>query len=169
MSSKIIIPIVVIILVLLVGVGVYASFASLNPLKDVSNTNASNSVIKTPTVSRQTSSSQMASVKSSQINNTIEQPPISVIVSVPATTPQTPQLNTFSTSELATFNTEASCYVSVLSKVYDVTAYLDKHPGGRDMLKGCGKVLDGMRHPGGSYTGDKIQSILKDYYIGELK
>jgi cytochrome b involved in lipid metabolism len=161
MSSKIIVPIVVIILVLLVGVGVYAFFANLNPLKDiVATTSLSSLATKTSSISRQTSSSQMALVKSSQINNTIEQTPTSTTVSVPATTLQTPQLKTFSTSELSTYNTQANCYVSVLAKVYDVTAYLNK---------GCGKVLDGMRHPGGAYTGDKIQGILQDYYIGDLK
>lgn len=169
MSSKTIIPIVVIILALLVGVGVYSTFTNLNPLNNVSTSSVAGPSSKSQIAVRQQVSSQVVVASPLQITATSNQLQASSIVSVPAAVSQVSITKPFSKTELATYNSESSCYVSVLQKVYDVTAYLDKHPGGRDMLKGCGKVLDGMRHPGGAYTGDKIQGILQDYYVGELK
>jgi cytochrome b involved in lipid metabolism len=172
MSSKILIPIIAIILILLVGVGVYSAFASLNPLKE-NNTvsNVQNSASRLPTNSRQPISSRLPTSKPSQ-TNPYQGPSSTPVVSAPANTPQTPavnQLKTFTQADLSAKNTESDCYVAVLNKVYDVTAYIGQHPGGKDILKGCGKKLDGVKHPGGSFTGSEIQGILKEYYLGELR
>ena len=164
MSSKIMITIVLFVLALLVGVGVSSAFANLNPLKDYKDTASIQSYIIEPT------SSSRSKTISSIIINKLQS--ISVTTSAPANNLDSLPINqtkTFSTTQLASYNTQSSCYVSVLSKVYDVTAYISQHPGGSEILRGCGKVLDGMRHPGGSYTGEKIQGILKDYYVGDLK
>ena len=166
MSSKIILPVILIILALLVGVGVYASFANLNPLKDnKSITSVSNLPIKETTT---TKASSVSSKLNSQINPYIQQPS-TIIAPSPVATVQSPAVKTFSTIDLSSHNSEADCYVSVLNKVYDVTAYINQHPGGKAILKGCGKILDNVIHPGGSFTGSQIQGILKDYYIGDLK
>jgi cytochrome b involved in lipid metabolism len=159
MSFKIILPIVLVILVILVGVGVYASFANLNPLKEnkAVSSNA-NSVVRNTTQS-----------KTFSISSTLPQQSTTLTVSAPSIVPTLPQTKTLSASDLSTHNSETDCYVSVLNKVYNVTAYVDQHPGGKDILKGCGKILDDVRHPGGSFTGPQIQGILKDYYLGELK
>lgn len=39
-----------------------------------------------------------------------------------------------SSKELALHNTPASAYVAIRGKVYNLTEFLDKHPGGRDVL-----------------------------------
>ena len=45
--------------------------------------------------------------------------------------------------EVAKHNTRESCWVVVNGKVYDVTEYLDEHPGGAQiMLQYGGKVGD---------------------------
>jgi cytochrome b involved in lipid metabolism len=75
-------------------------------------------------------------------------------------------------SELEKNNNDTSCWVSVKEKVYDVTPYLPKHPGGKaELLKNCGKELDpkSFKHPGGEFTSEKIQGILKPFAIGTLK
>jgi cytochrome b involved in lipid metabolism len=99
--------------------------------------------------------------------------PIASKVALPPAVSQiidTPRVQTFTPESLATHSTDSSCYVSVASKVYDVTAYISEHPGGeKNILKGCGRVLDGMRHPGGGFMGDQVQAVLKGYQIGELK
>ena len=157
MSPKIILPVILIILALLVGVGVYASFANLNPLKDNKSIASVSSVpIKETTTTKVSSASGKLN---SQINPYIQQS--STIIA--------PAVKTFSTTDLSLHNSEADCYVSVLNKVYDVSAYVNQHPGGKDILKGCGKILDNIKHPGGSFTGSQIQGILKNYYIGDLK
>ena len=40
--------------------------------------------------------------------------------------------------EVASRNTTASCYVTIGTKVYDVTSFLDAHPGGGDLILAYG-------------------------------
>lgn len=57
-------------------------------------------------------------------------------------------LPTFLQSEVASRNTSKSCYVTMGTKVYDITDFLDSHPGGGDLILG--------------YGGKDITEILKD-------
>ena len=41
---------------------------------------------------------------------------------------------TFTWQEIAKHNTEQSCYVAIDKKVYDVTGFMEKHPGGKEYL-----------------------------------
>ena len=43
-------------------------------------------------------------------------------------------LSTILTHELASHNNENSCYVSIGTRVYDVTSFLSDHPGGGDLI-----------------------------------
>jgi cytochrome b involved in lipid metabolism len=48
----------------------------------------------------------------------------------------------FSLDEIATHNTEHNLWVIVLGRVYNLTNFLDKHPGGKSiLLKSAGKCL----------------------------
>jgi cytochrome b involved in lipid metabolism len=183
MSSKIILPVVLAILVLLVGVGVYASFTSLNPLKE--NKSLSSAVqnqaankVKPEALNQPNpyvaSSSIVAPTKSAEmVKSDPQTPPVETKVTAPVVNTNPAPISkakVFTASDLAANNSESSCYVSVSKKVYDVTAYIKDHPGGeKNILRGCGLVLDGMKHAGGAFTSDKIQSILAEYDIGELK
>lgn len=57
-------------------------------------------------------------------------------------------LPTFLQSEVAEHNTEESCFVTIGSKVYDITDFLDSHPGGGDLIL--------------EYGGKDVTKILKD-------
>ena len=57
-------------------------------------------------------------------------------------------LPAFTRAEVESHNTSKSCYVTVGQNVYDVTDFLDAHPGGPDL------ILD--------YAGKDIGAILKD-------
>ncbi|ATY66739.1 Cytochrome heme-binding site [Cordyceps militaris] len=57
-------------------------------------------------------------------------------------------LPTFTAAEVATHSSAASCYVTIGNKVYDVTDFVDSHPGGADLL------ID--------YAGRDVADILKD-------
>lgn len=57
-------------------------------------------------------------------------------------------LPTIPTADVKAHNTEASCYVTIGTKVYDVTSFLSDHPGGGDLI---------LEH-GGQDVGD----IMKD-------
>jgi hypothetical protein len=170
MSSKIILPIIIIIIVLLVGVGVYTSLANLNPLKESKSTSsvAQNQVsnkVKSILPTRPNPYVAPSSNKNAEVKET-------AMEETKAETPKentTNRIKTFSMSDLTSNYSESSCYVSVFKKVYDVTAYIKDHPGGeRNILKGCGRVLDGMKHPGGGFMGEQVQGVLADYKIGEL-
>jgi cytochrome b involved in lipid metabolism len=77
-----------------------------------------------------------------------------------------------SMAELATHNTNQSCYVAYKKEVYDITSFLPKHPGGeKKPLKYCGKITDDFSemHSGGSFDTGKVASMLKERLIGVLE
>lgn len=173
MSSKIVLPIVLVILVLLAVVGIYASLSNLNPLKE-------SKTISSLVSPKQTSPQDVNKLVVPAVLNPytsessraipIESPAKVIETKAPTQKTLPSKVKTFSVEDLAANKTESSCYVSISNKVYDVTAYIDQHPGGmREILRGCGQKLDGMKHAGGAFTSDKIQSILAEYIIGELK
>jgi 4-hydroxysphinganine ceramide fatty acyl 2-hydroxylase len=57
-------------------------------------------------------------------------------------------LPTLLQSEISSHNTEKSCYVTIGTKVFDVTEFLDSHPGGGELIL--------------EYGGKDITDILKD-------
>ncbi|GAP85546.1 putative inositolphosphorylceramide-B C-26 hydroxylase [Rosellinia necatrix] len=57
-------------------------------------------------------------------------------------------LPTLTQAEVEAHNSTKSCYVTIGNKVYDVTDFLDAHPGGADL------ILD--------YAGKDVAAILKD-------
>lgn len=57
-------------------------------------------------------------------------------------------LPTFTRAEVESHNTKGSCYVTIGTKVYDVTDFVDDHPGGGSL------VLE--------YGGRDVEDILKD-------
>jgi 4-hydroxysphinganine ceramide fatty acyl 2-hydroxylase len=57
-------------------------------------------------------------------------------------------LPTIPVAEVRSHNNEKSCYVTIGAKVYDVTDFLDAHPGGGDLIL--------------EYAGQDVEAILKD-------
>ena len=57
-------------------------------------------------------------------------------------------LPTFTRAEVESHNSAKSCYVTIGTKVYDVTDFVDDHPGGGDLLL--------------EYAGKDVEKILKD-------
>ena len=56
-------------------------------------------------------------------------------------------LPTITTRDVESHNTRASCYVTIGFDVYDMTTFLDAHPGGPDLIlqyggKDVGKIMD---------------------------
>jgi len=75
---------------------------------------------------------------------------------------------TFTLAEVATHSTKDSCYSSIRGTVYDLTAWIYKHPGGaNNILKICGK--DGTNAFTGKHEGEpKPEQILAGFEIGTL-
>jgi cytochrome b involved in lipid metabolism len=76
-----------------------------------------------------------------------------------------------SMTQLQSNKTKDSCWTSVDKKVYNVTSYVGKHPGGVELYNGCGKEISNLfpKHPGGRFNSEKNLQILSNLYIGDLK
>lgn len=77
-------------------------------------------------------------------------------------------LPTFTSAEVRSHNSAKSCYVTLGSKVYDVTSFVDDHPGGGDLiLEYAGKdVEEVMRDVVSHDHSEAAYEILEDNLIG---
>ncbi|GMJ13430.1 ARABIDOPSIS CYTOCHROME B5 ISOFORM A, cytochrome B5 isoform A [Hibiscus trionum] len=73
----------------------------------------------------------------------------------------------YSMEEASQHNTEHDCWVVIDGKVYDLTSYLDEHPGGDDvLLAAAGKdATDEFDDAGHSRSA---KELMKNFCIGEL-
>jgi 4-hydroxysphinganine ceramide fatty acyl 2-hydroxylase len=71
-------------------------------------------------------------------------------------------------SDVRTRNTTKSCYVTIGSKVYDVTEFLDDHPGGGDLILEYGgrDVKTIMEDEVSHFHSEAAYEILDDNFIG---
>lgn len=74
----------------------------------------------------------------------------------------------YTLADVILHNSEASCWSVVNDKVYDLTAWISKHPGGsKAILSICGK--DGTSAFIGQHEGDsKPEEKITTFYIGVL-
>ncbi|KAL3636192.1 Cytochrome b5 isoform A [Castilleja foliolosa] len=73
----------------------------------------------------------------------------------------------YSMEEAAQHNTNDDCWVVIDGKVYDVSSYLDEHPGGDDVLLSSAgtDATEGFEDAGHSKTA---RDLLEQFFIGEL-
>jgi len=135
---------------------------SLQAINSSSSSSTPSSASSSSSVSSQISSSSRSSTASSlsstvsSLNQISSQESVNSVVSI---------------NQLSTNNSASNCWVSFEKKVYNVTGYLNRHPGGRrELLNVCGKEIDNLsnQHPGGSFGSSQIQAILQDFYVGNL-
>ncbi|EEH34272.1 inositolphosphorylceramide-B C-26 hydroxylase [Paracoccidioides lutzii Pb01] len=79
-------------------------------------------------------------------------------------------LPVFSPAELKSHTTEKSCYVTRGSKVYDVTSFLNDHPGGGELiLNYAGQDVSEIMHDISSHDhSEAAYEILEEYHVGFL-
>ncbi|KAK5166630.1 fatty acid alpha-hydroxylase [Saxophila tyrrhenica] len=77
-------------------------------------------------------------------------------------------LPTLPSAEVAAHNTEKSCYVTVGTKVYDITDFLEDHPGGGDLILQYGgqDVKEAMEDPISHAHSEAAWEVLDDCLIG---
>lgn len=76
---------------------------------------------------------------------------------------------TYSLAEIAEANNTSKCWTTINSKVYDITSYISKHPGGpQKIMQICGKDGAGLFQ---NQHGDqpKPEQILASFQIGVLQ
>ena len=77
-------------------------------------------------------------------------------------------LPTIPTAQVASHNSEKSCYVTVGANVYDVTSFLNDHPGGKEfILDHAGKDVEEILQDVASHEhSDAAYEILNENHIG---
>ncbi|VDO18476.1 unnamed protein product [Heligmosomoides polygyrus] len=74
---------------------------------------------------------------------------------------------TFTLEDVAAHNSEDSAWLVIRGKVYDVTKFLDDHPGGSDVLleqvgKDATEAFDDIGH------SSDAKEMMEEYYIGDV-
>lgn len=77
-------------------------------------------------------------------------------------------LPTLPTADVASHNTRESCYVTIGTKVYDITPFLGDHPGGAELVVEYGgkDVKDVMEDVVSHAHSESAYEILDDHLIG---
>ncbi len=99
-------------------------------------------------------------------NNT---PPVETTPVETTPTPTAPE--TYTLTDVAAHNKTSDCRTAIQGKVYDITTYLSKHPGGPAISQACGKdgtTLFTTRNGSGPHPANATKTLEK-YYLGELK
>ena len=77
-------------------------------------------------------------------------------------------LPTLPSADVAAHNTSKSCYVTIGTKVYDITDFLEDHPGGGDLIVQYGgkDVKEAMEDPISHTHSEAAWEVLDDHLIG---
>ena len=74
----------------------------------------------------------------------------------------------YTLEEVHTHNTAESCWILMREKIYDVTSFIAKHPGGvGNIIEHCG--LDAQSYFDGQGHSGEARKILSSLIIGQLK
>jgi cytochrome b involved in lipid metabolism len=83
---------------------------------------------------------------------------------------ETQKKSSFSMNDVEKHNNQNDCWIVIDGKVYDVTSYIESHPGGKVMANFCGQdgslafATKGKNKP----HSPAAYEILKTLYIGDL-
>jgi len=80
---------------------------------------------------------------------------------------KTKQVKLYSMNEVKQHNKKSDAWLVIRKKVYNVTSWIDKHPGGMIIMKGVGKDATSLFNSIGH--SEDAKQILKKYFIGLLK
>lgn len=75
----------------------------------------------------------------------------------------------YAMTDIASHNTKSDCWLVVEGKVYDVTSFISEHPGGDDILKGCGKDATSLFMSEREHAEENAASYLPQFQIGTVQ
>jgi cytochrome b involved in lipid metabolism len=81
-------------------------------------------------------------------------------------TNQAESVPNYTLEEVAQHASPTDCWLVASGKVYDVTSFVDKHPGGEKILDGCGKDMTEFFN---TLHAKQSKEQLPAFYIGDLK
>ncbi len=70
--------------------------------------------------------------------------------------------------ELKLHNKDGDCWLCINDKVYDVSVYMAKHPGGSDLLLDNSHGKNATQPYEDADHSKRAREMLKTYYIGDL-
>ncbi|KAM7260374.1 hypothetical protein ACFE04_016115 [Oxalis oulophora] len=73
---------------------------------------------------------------------------------------------TYSKAEVALHTTRTDCWIIIKDKVYDVTPYVEEHPGGDAILAHAGD--DSTEGFFGPQHATRVFDMIDDFFIGNL-
>jgi cytochrome b involved in lipid metabolism len=76
-------------------------------------------------------------------------------------------LRAYTKEEVSKHNTRKDCWIIVKDKVYDVTPYVEEHPGGDAILNNAGR--DSTEGFYGPQHATRVFDMVDEFYIGDLK
>ncbi len=77
------------------------------------------------------------------------------------------ELTQFTLEEVATHNTRDDCYLVIRNNVYDVSNFIDSHPGGVQRIsEQCGQEVSGLF---AQIHSNRAWDLLVDYKIGTIQ
>jgi len=86
--------------------------------------------------------------------------------------PSSPSTRQYTLADLSAHASTQTCWLLVSDRIYDVTGYLAKHPGGtRTVTPWCGKEATKAfaTEDGRGEHSPEAYALLDDYYIGDLQ
>ncbi|XP_010924798.1 cytochrome B5-like protein [Elaeis guineensis] len=76
-------------------------------------------------------------------------------------------LKTYTKEEVSVHNKRDDCWIIVKGKVYDVTPYVEEHPGGDAILNNAGG--DSTEGFYGPQHATRVFDMVDEFHIGDLK
>ncbi|KAL2553796.1 Cytochrome [Forsythia ovata] len=73
----------------------------------------------------------------------------------------------YTKAEVSFHNKRNDCWIIIKDKVYDVTSYVEEHPGGDAILAHAGD--DSTEGFYGPQHATRVFDMIEDFYIGELE
>ncbi|KAE7998661.1 hypothetical protein FH972_003182 [Carpinus fangiana] len=73
----------------------------------------------------------------------------------------------YSKAEVSLHNKKTDCWIIIKDKVYDVTSYVEEHPGGDAILAHAGD--DSTKGFNGPQHATRVFDMIDDFYIGDLE
>lgn len=81
---------------------------------------------------------------------------------------ETQRIATYPMEEVAKHDNESDCWLVIGNDIYDVTDFISEHPGGDEILKGCGTDATALFISEREHQGSEAQDLLPTLKIGEL-
>ncbi|MBP9781362.1 cytochrome b5 domain-containing protein [Candidatus Woesebacteria bacterium] len=90
-----------------------------------------------------------------------------VVISITPTSTPTPKSSVLTLAQVSQHNTPSDCYLIIKGAVYDVSSYINKHPGGsNNIISSCGSEVTGIF---ASIHSNAAWNLLKNYQVATLK